>query len=315
MLNRRILRIKAFKVIFSYAENPSMTLGEAEAELEASCQATRDLYLYMLSIIGPLTREASERINAAKGKFNPTEEERNPNMRFVNNRIAPLLESDPDLKKLLSRKKLSWDQNDAFIRKLYETLRTRDYFIEYMNSESEGLKEDAALMIKIFENEFVDNEELEPILEDMSILWVDDLAYALSYCCRTLKSLAAGRRWELPPLYQSDILKLESADPKSVQSDSVFVRKLLTSAFNGFERYYDLVAQSVPKWDKDRLFTVDIALVVCGLAEAEAFPETPAKIPVSEYVEISKYYSTPRSSSFVNATLDNIIRNKLSIKL
>ena len=31
MLNRRILRIKAFKVLFSYAENPSMTLKEAES--------------------------------------------------------------------------------------------------------------------------------------------------------------------------------------------------------------------------------------------------------------------------------------------
>ena len=55
MLNRRILRIKVFKVLYSYAENPSMSLKEAEAELEISCQAVRDLYLYMLSLIPPLT--------------------------------------------------------------------------------------------------------------------------------------------------------------------------------------------------------------------------------------------------------------------
>ncbi len=41
MLNRRILRIKAFKVLYSYAENPSMTLPEAESLLEASCEARK----------------------------------------------------------------------------------------------------------------------------------------------------------------------------------------------------------------------------------------------------------------------------------
>ena len=57
MLNRRILRIKAFKVLYSYAENQSMTLAEAESLLEASCEATRSLYLFMLDIIPYLTAE------------------------------------------------------------------------------------------------------------------------------------------------------------------------------------------------------------------------------------------------------------------
>ena len=76
MLNRRILRIKAFKVMYSFAEDPTKSLAEAESELEVSCEATRSLYLFMLGIIPYLTREASARIESAKGKFNPTEEDR-----------------------------------------------------------------------------------------------------------------------------------------------------------------------------------------------------------------------------------------------
>ena len=81
MLNRRILRIKAFKVLYSFAEDPSMTLSEAESQLEVSCEATRSLYLFMLGIIPYLTREAAARIERGKGEFNPTEEERNPKMK------------------------------------------------------------------------------------------------------------------------------------------------------------------------------------------------------------------------------------------
>ena len=108
MLNRRILRIKAFKVLYSYAENRTMTLQEALSALDISCEATRDLYLLLLAVIGPLTAEAARRAEAARHKFNPTEEELHPNLKFVRNALAPLLAEDPDFQKLVERKHLSW---------------------------------------------------------------------------------------------------------------------------------------------------------------------------------------------------------------
>jgi hypothetical protein len=95
MLNRRILRIKAFKTLYGSVLSGNMSLAQAEASLEASCEAARDLYVYMLGVISPLTNVAREKIEAAKAKFNPTEEERNPNMKFVENALAELLDKIP----------------------------------------------------------------------------------------------------------------------------------------------------------------------------------------------------------------------------
>ena len=110
MLNRRILRIKAFKVIYGYAVTGHKSLEDAYAELEASCEATRDLYLLMLAVIPPLTAEARGRIDAARSKFHPTEEDLHPNEKFATNALARLLEEDPDFQKLLSKKKLGWER-------------------------------------------------------------------------------------------------------------------------------------------------------------------------------------------------------------
>lgn len=303
MLNRRILRIKAFKVLYSYAENPSMTLAEAESQLETSCEATRSLYLFMLSIIPHITREASERIENARKKFNPSEEEKNPNLKFVSNGIAPLLEGDPDLNKLLSRRKLSWEPYDAFIRETYDSMSRKDYFKEYMSEPGSSLTGDASLFIKMFEEEFVDSKELEKILEDMSIWWNDDLAYSLGVCCDTMKSMAKGNRWELPPLYRSDMVP-----SKSKESDKAFVTKLLRTSYSCYDNYFPLVASSTDQWQEDRLFTTDTVLIIMGLGEAKAFPDMPVRVTINEYVEISKYYSTPKSRSFVNGILDRLIR-------
>ena len=303
MLNRRILRIKAFKVMFSYAENPSMTLAEAESQLETSCEATRSLYLFMLSIIPYVTKEAARRIEDARGKFNPTEEEKNPNMKFVQNAIAPLLDNDPDFTKLLAKRKLSWEPFDAFIRDTYDSMTKKDYFKAYMAEPARSVKADAALFIKMFEEEFVDSEALAHILADLSIWWNDDLAYSLTVCCDTMKSLSKGLRWELPPLYRSDMIV-----PKPVESDKTFVTKLLRTSYTCYDKYFPLVASSTDQWQEDRLFITDTVLIVMGLAEAKAFPDLPLRVTINEYVEISKYYSTPKSRSFVNGLLDRLAK-------
>lgn len=304
MLNRRILRIKAFKVLYSSVLSGNTSLAQAEAQLDQACEATRDLYIYMLGIVSPLTKIANDRIAVAKAKFNPTEEERNPNMKFAENALAKLIDEDVDFQKVFSKKKFSWAQYDLLLKKIMNSVMTKDYYAEYMASEERSLKEDCKLFTRIFEEEFVDSEELEQILEEKSLYWNDDLAYALTWCCKTFKGFANGEGWSLLPLYQSEMLKGDG-----VESDKYFVRKLLQASFAGYEKYSAMVADSVTGWEKERLFSTDVVLIVMGLAETVTFPTIPVKVTINEYVELAKFFGTPKSRSFVNGLLDRLVQN------
>lgn len=303
MLNRRILRIKAFKVLYGSVLSGENTLATAQTQLEQSCEAARDLYIYMLSIVSPLTQVARQRIEAAQKKFNQTEEERNPNMKFAENQLAKLLDADIDFQKLLSKKKLSWAAYDLLLKKVMTSITSKEYYAEYMASPERSLKEDCKLFTKIFEEEFVDSEELEMILEEKSLHWNDDLAYALTWCCRTFKSFADGEAWKMFPLYQSELMA-----GSEVESDKLFVNRLLQHSFAGYEKYSAMVAESVTGWEKERLFSTDVILIVMGLAEAVNFPTIPVKVTINEYVELSKFYGTPKSRGFVNGLLDRLVQ-------
>ena len=303
MLNRRILRIKAFKTLYGSVLSDNMSLAQAESLLEVSCEATRDLYIYMLGIVSPLTQIARERIEAAKTKFNPTEEERNPNMKFAENALARLLDEDVDFQKVFARKKFGWQQYDLLLKKLMTSVASKDYYAEYMASEERSLAQDCELFVKIFEEELVDSQELEAILEEKSMHWYEDLPYALTWCCRTFRAFAKGEGFTMPPLYQSELL---SGD--GVESDKYFVRKLLQASFGGYERYSSMVADAVVGWEKERLFSTDVVLIVMGLAEASTFPTIPVKVTINEYVEIAKHFGTPKSRSFVNGLLDKLVQ-------
>lgn len=304
MLNRRILRIKAFKTLYGSVLSDNMSLDQAETQLEISCEATRDLFVYMLGIVSPLTQIARERMEAAMTKFNPTEEEKNPNTKFVDNALAKLLDEDVDFKKLFAKKKFGWQQYDLFLKKVLASVMSKEYFADYMASDVRSLEQDCNLFTKIFEEEFVDSMELESILEEKSIHWYEDLPYALSWCCRSFKSFAKGEGFSMPPLYQSDMMT--GAD---VESDKYFVRKLLQASFAGYERYSAMVAEAVSGWEKERLFSTDVVLIVMGLAEVATFPTIPVKVSINEYVEIAKHFGTPKSRSFVNGLLDKLVQS------
>ena len=108
----------------------------------------------------------------------------------------------------------------------------------------------------------------------------------------------------MPPLYQSELMS-----GSDVESDKYFVRKLLQSSFAGYERYSAMVAEAVSGWEKERLFSTDVVLIVMGLAEVASFPTIPVKVSINEYVEIAKHFGTPKSRSFVNGLLDKLVQS------
>lgn len=297
MLNRRILRIKAFKILYSCAEDRGLSTKDALALFEASAEASRDLYLFVLSSILPLTQEAARRIEAARNKFNPTEEDLNPNTKFASNALATVLQEDVDFCKMLEKRKLSWEPYDAAVRNLFDSISSKDYYKAYMESPEVSTTADAKLFKRIFEEEFEDNEDFLSIMEDMNILWTDDLGYVLRYDISSVQDIARTGRWNCPPVY-------------SEASDHTFITKLISATLAGYDRYFGMVADNVSKWDSDRLFTTDTVLIAMGLAEAENFSDIPVPVTINEYVEISKYYSTPKSRSFVNGLLDKLIKEE-----
>lgn len=312
MLNRRILRIKAFKALYTSSltrgTDAPMSLQQTESLLELSCEATRDLYLFMLGLVSPLTALARTRLDAVQKKRVITEEEKNPNMKFAVNSLAALLDNDKEFQKIFRKKNLDWTPYDIIVKRILDSVVTKKYYSDYMASEDSSLAADCKLFTKIFEEEIIDCQGIDEVLEDLSIYWNDDLAYALTWCCHTFSDLASGEEWTLPELYLSDYNAKKGA---LVESDKAFVSKLLRAGFGAYDRIFAKIAEATKGWDSDRMVQTDVCLIVLGIAENETFSNIPAKVTMNEYVEISKYYGSPKSSVFVNGLLNRLIENKL----
>ncbi|MBR0223438.1 MAG: transcription antitermination protein NusB [Bacteroidales bacterium] len=298
MLSRRLIRIKVFKTLFAFIGSESDNVNAAQKTLVESCDKVKDLYYFMLNISGPLIRVAEEKIAAGMRKFHPTEAEANPNYKFVRNRFAALLSDDPEFGRYCQKRGMSWGEYEPFVRHVYNSMITKDYFLNYMNSGEDSFEEDCQLFSCIFQDEFEDNEELDSILEDLSLLWIDDLAFALNAVIAGIDETRRRKRIFHPNTFLKE-------------DDKEFALRLLAESIVRYETYFKLVESHLDNWKSDRLVSTDATLIVMGITEAVVFPTIPVKVTINEYVEIAKYYSTPNSRVFVNGILDRVIQEKI----
>ena len=272
-------------------------LQKAEQELVFSLSKAYDLYNYLLLLMVEVTKYADVRQDLAKNKYLPTKEELNPNMKFVQNRFVAQLAENKELKKYSETQKRSWANDQDFIKELYNQIIESDTYKEYMKSEEDSYEEDREVWRKLYKDFVCYNESLDELLEDQSLYWNDDKEIVDTFVLKTIKRFRERYGEDQPLLPQYNDVE-----------DEQFACNLLKEAVLDDDYYKELITENTKNWDFDRIALMDVVIMQCALAEILKFPDIPVSVSLNEYVEISKTYSTSKSSSFINGALDGIVK-------
>jgi len=296
MINRVLIRLKIIQIVYAYYQNGSKNIDASEKELFFSLSKAYDLYNYLLLLIVAVTNYAQKRIDVAKSKLAPTPEELSPNMKFVENKFAAQLEVNKQLVSFSTNQKRSWNNDEDFVKGLYEQILASDIYKEYMSSVECSYENDRELWRKLYKTFIYNNEELDVLLEDQSLYWNDDKYIIDTFVMKTIKRFDEknGSNQQLLPEFKDD-------------EDQEFARRLFRRAILNSDYYRHLISENTRNWDLDRVAFMDVVIMQCALAEILSFPNIPVSVSLNEYVDIAKVYSTPKSGSFVNGTLDGIV--------
>jgi N utilization substance protein B len=101
----------------------------------------------------------------------------------------------------------------------------------------------------------------------------------------------------------NDILKLY----KDKEDEQQFVTELLRKTISLDKENELLIDDLTKNWELDRIAKMDVVLMKMAITEFQIFNSIPTKVTLNEYIEISKFYSTPKSHTFINGVLDKAI--------
>ncbi len=282
--------------MYAYFQRSKESLEKGEKELFFSITKMREMYFLLLLIFDELVRFAEIRMEEQKKKRLPTHEDLNPNRKFVENRMIRMLQENQTLIKVSEKEKITWADQPELIKKLYMDMVNSEEYQQYMSSDADSFAEDQQVLVQLFRKCIVNFEPLQHYFEDKSIFWIDDLDLVSSMVIKTLKMYTKNSTTsqELLELYK---------DP---EDEVAFVRTLYRQTVIQSDENESMIREKAENWDMERIAMIDMILMKMALTEAREFSQIPIKVTLNEYIEISKFYSTPKSNTFINGILDKL---------
>ncbi|MFC4635507.1 transcription antitermination protein NusB [Dokdonia ponticola] len=298
MLNRRHIRVKVMQTIYAMGCKENNNLQVESKFVNESIAQVYNLYLLMLDMMVEVHAFAKAHSEKHARKILATEEEKNPNEKFLSNEVLEKLSANSLLQDELSKRKLkNWRMDDEYVAVIFNELIASELYESYMNDPDSGFKNAKKFVIKWYTELIAPNDKLYDYIEDSRLTWLDDLPIVNMTVLKRLQKVKPNSPESLflPSLFKNE-------------DDRTFSVDLLERTVSNNEFLSAEIENNTPNWDKDRIADVDLVLIKMALCEFLKFPSIPVKATINEYLEIAKEYSTPKSSIFINGILDKLVK-------
>ena len=297
LLNRRHLRIKVLHSSYAFHQSGGEDFGIKEKELTKSIEKMYDLYVSYLSIFDEVCEFAKNKIEEAKNKHLPTEADLNPNLKFVENKALMFFTENRDLIREIEERKISWADDKDMISKIYASIKNSEEYNIYMDDSSTNIEDDKLFIVSIFKKYIANFDVLLNHFEEQSIFYSDDIDLVCSMVIKTIKLIDedSDEFSKILPLYKDE------------KDETNFYKTLFRKSIKRDEEIAKIISTKTDNWELDRIAKIDVLLMKLAITEAIEFPNIPLKVTMNEYIELSKFYSTPKSSNFINGILDRIL--------
>ena len=277
---------------------PECTLAKALKDLNTCLEKTYELYHYLMRLPVELTHIQEVRIDEARNKYLPTEEERNPNMKFVNNRLVAALASNEQLQQFAQEHTVTWNDDPIFERLMLDKVIKSDLYNDYMADEDDNMTADSLLWQQLIKQVILPDENMADAIEQRSLFWTeDDMELMCQFVCKTFRRIAEGEEDVVLPMYKDE-------------EDSDFAKELFSATVTQMPESNAIIDELLleSRWDKDRIVLMDRIIMCAAIAELRSFEKIPTAVTLNEYIELAKNFSTPASGKFVNGILNNAVR-------
>lgn len=296
MINRRHIRIKVLQLLYSKSTANSSVSDLVKDYNNRAVNFFR-LYISQFLLFEKLFNEFNKKEKIISKK-NYENDSSGIIKIILKNEILLFFRDYKKLQKLKLKFEIDiWDKNIKIIESLFDEIYNSELFEKYESFDNLNFENRKQIVIDIFKKIIVKNEFLYQLYEDEELGWVDDFPLVNTLFLNYLKSYNESKKNNIPLKIFSD------------KEDKKFGLKLFKSIINNDNELDKIISEFTPEWENERIAVIDLIILKMCLTEFLNFPSIPVKVSINEYIEISKNYSSPESSNFINGVSNNVFKN------
>ena len=108
----------------------------------------------------------------------------------------------------------------------------------------------------------------------------------------------------------SEMLFDEFLENDTISEDNkAFVKEIYSGIMENKDAILSDIAKYVKGYTIERLFKVDLAILLIAFYEIKYMKTEDVKVVVNEAIELAKKYSTPKSHTFINGVIASLIKD------
>lgn len=297
MTSRRLIRIKVLQLLYSYIKNDNVSQAEIERDLLISMEKSTDLFFQIFLLLTDIRQKAFRKIDIARNRHFATENDLHPNTRFIDNPVFSIIENNKKYQNYLHNHPLSWNDAPEVVNRIFDEIQESQHYQLYMQKDEVTFEDHKQLILKIFVDIIAQNELFFQALEDKSIFWNDDYELVFGIVYKSLKSIKETTTEE-DNFFHSVY---------NTEEDMEFARTLLRKTVLDYDENIKTIDKFARNWEIERVSDMDKLIMAAAISELKHFPSIPVKVTLDEFIEISKSYSSLKSSAFINGILDKVV--------
>lgn len=90
--------------------------------------------------------------------------------------------------------------------------------------------------------------------------------------------------------------------------DGAYIREVYKGVTSHYDELVEEVSKHADKFEIDRIYKVDLAILLLAVYEIKYMEQVPFKVSVDEAVNLAHKYSTEKSGKFINGILSKFAR-------
>ncbi|RPG54062.1 MAG: transcription antitermination factor NusB [Flavobacteriales bacterium TMED84] len=302
MLSRRQIRLKVMQSLYSYYSLSNLKVKVKKDHLFEVSHLTNLFYLFIKILVR--TSDFSKEFHVSnKKKFFPTEKDLNPNYNFFENKFLKIFKNDKffkyfkDINEISEKLNINHDLDRKFFIEIYKS----EFYANYTKSNKTTYNTDSNFILQVLKNIFPQYAFLKELLFEENVYWIDDYEAVLIFLINKIKN-------------NEKVESFKISSPFKNSDDKSFFTFLYEKTIEKNKDFDKIIEKNSANWDLERIATIDMILLKMGLTEFFYLKDLPYKVTLNEYIEISKSYSTRKSSKFINGVLDNILLSSEEIR-
>ena len=286
------------QILYAYSLSEDKNIVNFEKNLLKNVNEVDEMYIWTLNLLDEVAEHVLVNVEGIANKWIQSDNDQTYSSTKLNtNTFIDSLRQNRTYLEKVKKFDVDWNYDPEIVRSIFALLKESETYLDYLQNEDRSIASEKDIIKYIFKKIILKSPNVEQALEERFINWQVDKEVLQAMIAKTFKNFSS----EVPG--KNNLAELTP----SWTEDKDFILELLRLTIKFSKEYQSLISAKTKNWESDRIALIDNLLMQMAITELIHFPTIPVKVTINEYIELSKAFSTSKSSTFINGILDKIL--------